>query len=220
MRYTNVPKFHGNYPTFATKNEAMLEMLKGLYWNPCDLAAVFKTKDGKYFYALHEDEIGNLIEEYAENGKTYYCAHDDDALMDRLYAKELRKEFDKVVPCDHPQYRALWRHHFGDLADCADGLGGYTAPAGMMEGHVDWVANFKRIWTEEVTKVAKELYRGKARANAIAAWTRGNTLHELAGITEKQWVKLQILDEHEYREFARQWARDTAQMADLRASER
>jgi hypothetical protein len=205
-------KSKSKYPTYATRDEALLAMFKETNWDPGIYLSIFPTDDGRYYYTLDESESFAIADKLAEKRIKYYRVIDDGSderftkRLDDWYEREVRREFEKIVPRRHPQYKALWEHHFGDLSGCANGLGGYGAADGAVESHVGWIPNSKRIWVEEITNAVNRLHSGEKAKKLIMTWTKGKTPRECASVTAKEWAGYELYTECDFREFARSWA--------------
>ena len=200
------------YKTYATKEEALLALCEVTYWNPGELDIICPAADGRFIYACErEDDKGlyELSERYEAQNIKVFVAQDMNSLIDRLYAREVRKHFDATIPREHPLYRRLREYHFhGEdwLASCADGYGGFCDAKGVVEGAVGWVRDCQHVWAEEVTKLAKKAYRGDKQKQAIKKWTRkGKTPYELAGISLRKWKDLGIYTEDDFCDFIESW---------------
>jgi len=203
-----------DYETYPTRNAALLALFKATNWDAGIYVSIFPTGNGRFYFTTDEKESLAIAEKLDEKGIEYYHVCDDgsdehlEKCLNTWYKKELREEFDKVVPRTHPQYNAIWKFYFSDLASCADGEGGYGSPVGMVESCVSWLADSKSIWVEEIAKVVNSVLSGDQAKKLLKAWTKGKTVQECAGVTEKEWLSYKIYSEDDLREFAKNWAKE------------
>lgn len=200
--------------TYPTRDAALLALLKATNWNPGIYLSIFPTGNGRFYFATDETKSMAIAEKLEAKGIECFPVCDDgsDVQLEKKivawYTKELREEFDKAVPRTHPQYKTLWKVHFSDLANCADGSCGFCSPSGMVESCVGWVADSKAIWVEEITEAVNSVLSGDQAKKLLRAWTKGKTAQECAGMTEKEWLSYKIYSEDDLREFAKNWAKE------------
>jgi len=202
------------YSTYPTRDAALLALFKATDWNAGEYLSIFPTKAGRFYFTLNETESFSIAEELNKEGIEYYRVCDDgrdeelEKKLEKWYKKELRQEFDKVVPRTHPQYKALWKSYFSDLASCANGEGGFCSPAGIVESCVGWFVDSKRIWVSAITEAVNEVLSGEKAKKLIKEWTKGNTPQACAAVTDKVWLGYKIYSEDDLWEFATNWAKE------------
>jgi hypothetical protein len=203
-----------DYETYPTRDAALLALFKATHWDAGIYLSIFPTGNGRFYFTTDEKKAFAITDELEAKGIEWYHVCDDGSdeelteKMEKWYKKELREEFDKVVPRTHPHYNALWKAHFRDLASCANGMGGFCSPAGIVEDCVGWVVNSKTIWTEVVTGVANSVLSAGEAKKLLKAWTKGKTAQECSGLTDKEWLHEEIYSEEQLREYAEYWAKE------------
>jgi len=208
-RLKELAKGHKAYPT---RNAALLALFKATNWDAGIYLGIYPTGDGRFYFTEDEKEALAINEELREKDIEYYAVCDDgsdkqlEKNLNTWYKKELREEYDKVVPRTCPEYEALWRANFHDLSEFANGLGGYCSPKNAVEETLQWFPKSKRIWTEAISAVVNKVLQGEEATKQIKAWTKGKTPQECAGMTDKEWLSKKITSEGALADFSTSWA--------------
>ena len=202
------------HPTYPTQDEALLALFKKTQWDAGIYLSIFPTGDGRFYFTMNEKEALETSFELEEKGINYYAVVDDgsdkklEKKLTKFYKDEMRVEFDKYVPQNHPEYKALWKACSSDLGEFANGLGGFCSPKYAAKDKMEWFRKSKKIWVDVITEAFnsdEDKLPAKQAAKLIKEYTKGKTAQECSGLSMEEWMKCKIHSQGDLEQFAGYW---------------
>lgn len=206
---TKKAKWNPPYKTYKTLAIAECEALKATLGVPNSGNISVFSMDGKFFFTTTCEE-GDAVRTHDEDeGYESHVYEEDDIsdagwkLFQKWYKDEVTKEMKRIVPASHPQHKAIWKA-YKDIADgSADGTGGEYIPKNLVECSMRMYVEPLVVWKEYLQAACCRINLGASEtAEIVKQWTRGKTILECVGATEKEWQSYDVLTDGALEEFA------------------